>query len=68
MALSTPMASISLRTSGALMRDHMRAELTIAALTMAIQRQKAPPGLIHHSDSGSHMRPLITARSSMQPG
>jgi transposase InsO family protein len=33
------------------MRDHMRAELTIAALTMAIQRQKPPPGLIHHSDS-----------------
>src|SRR5208282_5364552 len=35
------------------MRDHMRAELTIAALTMAIQRQKPPPGLIHHSDRGS---------------
>src|SRR5450631_2564369 len=32
------------------MRDHMRADLTIAALTMAIQRQKPPPGLIHHSD------------------
>ena len=28
------------------MRDHMRAELTIAALTMAIQRQKPPPDLI----------------------
>jgi transposase InsO family protein len=35
------------------MREHMRAELTIAALTMAIQRQKPPPGLIHHSDRGS---------------
>ena len=35
------------------MRDHMRAELTIAALTMAIQRQNPPPGLIHHSDRGS---------------
>ena len=35
------------------MRDHMRAELTIAALTMAIQRQKPSPGLIHHSDRGS---------------
>ena len=35
------------------MRDHMRAELTAAALTMAVQRQKPPPGLIHHSGRGS---------------
>jgi len=35
------------------MRDHMRVELTIAALTMAIQRQKPASGLIHHSDRGS---------------
>ena len=31
----------------------MRAELTVAALTMAIQRQKPPPCRIHHSDRGS---------------
>lgn len=35
------------------MRDHMRAELTIAALTMAIQRRRPKAGLIHHSDRGS---------------
>ena len=35
------------------MRDHMRAELTIAALIMAIQRRRPGPGLIHHSDRGS---------------
>jgi putative transposase len=35
------------------MRDHMRTELTIAALTMAIKRQNPPQGLIHHSDRGS---------------
>src|SRR3954447_26709884 len=35
------------------MREHMRAELTIAALTMAIQRRRPGPGLIHHSDRGS---------------
>ena len=33
------------------MREHMRAELTMAALTMAIQRRRPGPGLIHHSDS-----------------
>jgi len=35
------------------MRDHMRAELTIAALTMAIQRRRPKVGLVHHSDRGS---------------
>jgi hypothetical protein len=35
------------------MREHMRAELTIAALIMAIQRRRAGVGLIHHSDRRS---------------
>jgi len=35
------------------MRDNMRAELTIAALNMAIQRRRPGPGLTHHSDRGS---------------
>jgi hypothetical protein len=35
------------------MRDHMRTELTLGALMMAIQRQRPGPGLIHHSDRGS---------------
>jgi putative transposase len=35
------------------MRDHIRAELTIAALTMAIQRRRPGPDLVHHSDRGS---------------
>jgi putative transposase len=35
------------------MRDHMRAELTVAALMMAAQRQRPAAGLICHSDRGS---------------
>ena len=35
------------------MRDHLRTELPLAALTMALQRQRPAPGLIHHSDRGS---------------
>ena len=35
------------------MRDHLRQELTLAALTMALQRQRPGRGLIHHSDRGS---------------
>jgi Transposase and inactivated derivatives len=35
------------------MRDHLPQELAIAALTMAIQRQRPARGLIHHADWGS---------------
>jgi putative transposase len=35
------------------MRDHMRTELALAALTMAAQRQQLGGELIHHSDRGS---------------
>ena len=43
----------SRKVVGWAMRDHLRTELPLAALTMAIQRQRPPPGLIHHSDRGS---------------
>ena len=55
------------------MRDHMRTELTLGALLMAIQRQRPGPGLIHHSDRGSQYAAevygrqlsLISAKPSM---
>jgi putative transposase len=34
------------------MRDHLRSELALAALTMALQRQRPGADLIHHSDRG----------------
>ena len=43
----------SRKVVGWAMRDHMRTELPLAALTMAIQRQRPAPGLLHHSDRGS---------------
>ena len=43
----------TMKIVGWAMRDHMRAELTITALTVALQRQKPPPGLVHHADRGS---------------
>lgn len=43
----------SRKVVGWAMRDHLRTELPLAALTMAIQRQRPPKGLIHHSDRGS---------------
>jgi putative transposase len=35
------------------MADHLRAELCIDALVLALQRYRPPEGLIHHSDSQS---------------
>ena len=35
------------------MADHMRTELTLDALNMAIFQQHPAPGLLHHSDRGS---------------
>ena len=34
------------------MADHLRAELCIGALVMAIQRHRPRPGLVHHGDRG----------------
>jgi putative transposase len=53
------------------MRQHMRAELTIAALTMAIQRRRPGAELIHHSDRGSqyaagHYRRMLQAAAITQ--
>ncbi len=38
---------------GLAMADHLRAELVEAALDMALQQRRPPPGLLHHSDRGS---------------
>ena len=35
------------------MRDHLRTEVPLAALIMAVQRQRPAPGLIHHRGRGS---------------
>jgi transposase InsO family protein len=44
----------SRRVIGWAMADHMRGELTLTALHMAIARQRPAPGLIAHSDRGPH--------------
>lgn len=38
---------------GLAMADHMRTELTLTALDMAVMQQRPAPGLLHHSDRGS---------------
>lgn len=43
----------SRRIVGWSMADHMRAELVVDALQMAVHRRQPEQGLIHHSDQGS---------------
>jgi putative transposase len=50
--LAAVMDLFSRKIVGWAMRDHLRTELTSAALMMAIQRQRPAAGLIHHSDRG----------------
>ena len=45
--------AFSRRIVGWAMADHMRAELVLDALHMALARRRPGPGLVHHSDQGS---------------
>jgi putative transposase len=45
--------AFSRRIVGWQMAEHMRAELVVDALKMAIKRRCPEPGLIHHSDQGA---------------
>ena len=50
--LATVMDLYSRKIVGWAMADHLRAELPLAALRMAISAQRPGAGLIHHSDRG----------------
>jgi transposase InsO family protein len=50
--LATVMDLYSRRIVGWAMQDHLRAELPLAALAMAISAKQPSAGLIHHSDRG----------------
>jgi len=50
--LATVLDLYSRRIVGWAMEDHLRADLPLAALKMAISAQRPGAGLIHHSDRG----------------
>ncbi|PTA66373.1 hypothetical protein C8263_18210 [Deinococcus arcticus] len=43
----------SRRVVGWSMSERMTTDLPLAALRMAYERRRPPPGLLHHSDRGS---------------
>jgi putative transposase len=61
--LAVVLDCFSRRVVGWSMAEHMRAELVVEALEMAVRRRKPAAGLVHHSDQGSQ---LELNRSSQQ--
>ena len=54
MYLAGVMDLYSRRIVGWAMAEHMRADLCVEALKMAVSSRRPEPGLLHHSDRGSH--------------
>lgn len=50
------------------MADHMRSELVVDALEMAVHRRRPEPGLIHHSDQGSQYVSLAFGQAAREAG
>jgi putative transposase len=50
------------------MADHMRSELVVDALQMAVARRRPQPGLIHHSDQGSQYISLAFGQAARDAG
>jgi putative transposase len=58
----------SRRIVGWSMAEHMRAELVVDALEMALHRRRPAPGLIHHSDQGSQFVSLAFGQKARDAG
>jgi putative transposase len=58
----------SRRIVGWSMADHMRAELVVDALQMALHRRRPGPGLVHHSDQGSQFVSLAFGQKARDAG
>jgi putative transposase len=58
----------SRRIVGWSMAEHMRAELVVDALQMALHRRRPAPGLVHHSDQGSQFVSLAFGQKARDAG
>jgi putative transposase len=50
------------------MADHLRAELVVSALEMALHRRRPSPGLIHHSDQGCQFTAVLFGKRCAKAG
>ncbi len=60
--------AFSRRIVGWSMADHMREDLVIDALRMALRRRRPAPGVIHHSDQGGQYVSLGFGQACQQAG
>jgi putative transposase len=60
--------AFSRRIVGWSMADHMRSDLVVDALQMAIARRRPEAGLIHHSDQGSQFVSLAFGQAAGRAG
>ena len=58
----------SRRLVGWSMAEHMRTELVVAALEMAVTRRRPGEGLVHHSDRGSQYTAVAFGRRCREQG
>jgi putative transposase len=66
--LAVVLDAFSRRVVGWAMADHLRAELVVAALEMALRHRRPAPGLIHHSDHGGQYSSLAFGRRCREAG
>jgi putative transposase len=66
--LAVVLDCFSRRCVGWAMEDHMRTELVVEALEMAVWQRKPAPGVVHHSDRGAQYTALIFGQRCRQAG
>jgi putative transposase len=66
--LASVIDCFSRRVVGWAMREHMRAELVVEALEMAVTRRRPAAGLVAHSDQGSQYVSLAFGQRCRQSG
>src|SRR3954454_17954590 len=66
--LASVMDCSSRRIVGWALADHLRTELVVDALEMAVTRRRPDAGLVHHSDQGSQYTSLIFTRRCRSVG
>jgi putative transposase len=66
--LAVVLDAFSRRVVGWAMADHLRTELVLDALEMALWNRRPSPGLIHHSDHGCQYTSLAFGRRCRQAG